>query len=81
MKRKAEFVNGDIEDLTKKSDETYAKLQELEKRLDVLYGNLRKQRGQHREKKHEFHQAPIQEVSFADIAIIKDKKEDKKNGE
>ena len=81
MKRKAEFVDGDIEELTKKSEETYAKLQELEKRLDVLYGNLRKQRGQHREKKHEFHQAPVQEVSFADIAIIKDKKEDKKNGE
>ena len=81
MKRKADFVNGDIEELGKKIEETYSKLQEIEKKLDVLYGGLRKQRGQHREKRHEYHQAPVQEVSFADIAIIKDKKEDKKNGE
>ena len=81
MKRKADFVKGDIEELDKKIEETYAKLQEIEKKLDVLYGGLRKQRGQYREKRHEYHQAPVQEVSFADIAIIKDKKEDKKNGE
>ncbi len=81
MKRKAEFVNSDIEELNKKIVETQTQLQELEKRLDVLYGGLRKRRGQQRDRKpHEHHQPPVQEVSFADIAVIKDKKEDKKSG-
>ncbi|GEM_PF-479056 len=80
MKRKAEFVAGDIIDLNKKIEETNLGLQELEARLDVLYDGLRKQRAPPRQKKQEQHQPhQVQEVSFADIAIIKDKKEDKKN--
>lgn len=77
LKRKAEYVNSDIEDLKKKIEATNQELQELEKRLDVLYSGLRKTRGPPRQRKPEQQTA---EVSFADIAIIKDKKEEKKNG-
>ena len=82
MKRKAEFVQGDIEEMNKKIEETSQKLQELEKRLDVLYGGLRRRRSsQPRQKKQEFHQPQQQEVSFADIAVIKEKKKEaKKDG-
>ena len=84
MKRKAEFVNSDIEEMNKKIEETNVRLQELEKRLDVLYNGLRKQRAPPKQRHHahqEHHQQPQQqEVSFADIAIIKDKKDEKKSG-
>lgn len=79
MKRKAEFVNSDIEDLNKKIEETNVQLQELEKRLDILYGGLRRQRAPPRPRKQEHQPHVVQEVSFADIAVIKDKKEEKKN--
>lgn len=79
MKRKAEFVNGDIEELSKKIEETNAKLQELEKRLDILYGGLRRQRAPQRQRKQEHTPHQQQEVSFADIAVIKEKKDEKKN--
>lgn len=83
LKRKIEFVAGDIESLGKSIEETTKELQELEKRLDVLYTGLRRQRGasQPRQQRPRPVEQKNAEVSFADIAIIKkDKKEDKKNG-
>lgn len=77
LKRKAEFVASDIDDLTKKIESTNLELQELEKRLDVLYNGLRRQRAPPRQRKPQEQKSA--EVSFADIAIIKDKKEDKKS--
>lgn len=78
MRRKAEFVAHDIEELTKQIENTNRELQELERRLDVLYSGLRRSRGMSKPKARP--EQKLQEVSFADIAVIKDKKEDKKNG-
>ncbi len=79
MRRKAEFVAHDIEELTKQIENTNKELQELERRLDVLYSGLRRSRGQ-ANKPRVRQEQKIQEVSFADIAIIKDKKVGKENG-
>ncbi len=78
IKRKAEFVESDILEMQKKIEETNAKLHDLEKRLDVLYGGLRKHRSLTRPRKQEYHQPQVQEVSFADIAVIKEKKKTEK---
>ncbi len=75
-KRKAEFVAGDIEEATKKIEESNASLHEIEKKLDVLYSDLRKQNGLERRKtyKKPVHEVKPAEVSLADIAVIKEKK-------
>jgi len=83
VRRKAEFIEGDITELNKKIEDTSKALDEIEKKLDELYGELRRLNGEGRRQQR----TPIQkkqhveprsvEVSFADIAIIKDKKEDK----
>ncbi len=83
MRRKAEFVEGDITELTKGIEEANKSLEEIEKTLDLLYGELRKINGErrrsteHRERKKQEQPKPV-EVSLADIAIIKGRKNDKK---
>ncbi len=81
IKRKAEFVAGDILELNKKIEEIGTQLQELEGRLDVLYNGLRRQRAPLRPRKQEHHQPQQQEVSFADIAVIKEKKKEEKESD
>ena len=82
MRRKAEFVESDIAELTKGIEAANKSLEEIEKNLDVLYGELRKLNGERmrrsaehhdRERKKQEAPKPV-EVSLADIAIIKGKK-------
>ncbi|MCL5428060.1 MAG: hypothetical protein M1321_02660 [Candidatus Marsarchaeota archaeon] len=82
MRRKAEFVEGDIAELTKGLEESSKSLEGIEKSLDSLYGELRKLNGErmrrsveHRDRERKKQEAPKPvEVSLADIAIIKDRK-------
>ncbi len=86
MKRKAEFVDGDIAELTKGIDGANKALATIESSLDILYGELRKINGErmrrnteHREREHKKQEQPKpMEVSLADIAIIKGKKNSNK---
>ncbi len=82
-RRKAEFLENDINELNKKIEESSKALEEIEKKLDTLYGELRQIGGESRkrapiQKKQHSEPTPI-ETSLYDMAIIKDKKEEKKN--
>ncbi len=84
-KRKAEFIVGDIAELNKNIEDSNKKILEIEKKLDDLYNELRKLSGQQRRSSSTPHkrekqpeQKPI-EISLADIAIIKGKKEQGEN--
>ena len=84
LRKKLEFINKDIEELTKRISEAEAKIKESDKKLDDLYSNLRSISGEARrrqrpERPHQREQPKVQEVSLADIAIIKEKKEDRDN--
>ncbi|MCL4365260.1 MAG: hypothetical protein M1569_00115 [Candidatus Marsarchaeota archaeon] len=84
LRKKLEFIEGDIIELNKRIDEAEARIKVSGKRLDELYSNLRSLTGetkrkskpggkqQHREEHNK------QEISFADIAIMKEKKDEKK---
>ena len=84
LRKKLEFIEGDIIELNKRIDEAEARIKASGKRLDELYSNLRSLTGetkrktspggkqQHREEHKK------QEISFADIAIMKEKKDEKK---
>jgi uncharacterized coiled-coil DUF342 family protein len=75
LKRRAEMLATDIEELNKKIEEKEKLVKESEKKLDELYDNLRGLLGKKKEKRKEKRVAPKpQEISFADVAIIKDKK-------
>ncbi|MEM0148861.1 MAG: hypothetical protein QW346_01185 [Candidatus Micrarchaeaceae archaeon] len=78
LKRRSELIAGDIEELNKKIEELEKKLGDKDHELDELYDKLRsltgyKRQKQKKEKQH-FEKA---EISFADIAIIKDKNAEK----
>jgi hypothetical protein len=81
LRRKEEFIVNDITDLTKKIDESKDAVAQTNKVLDDLYANVRRIQGTQRrtsefkERKHIENKQ--QEISLADIAVIKDKKEDK----
>ncbi len=84
MRRKSEFIDGDIAGLNKTIEERSKALDEIEKKLDLLYGELRRLNGEMRhhsapkpERKKQEQQKPI-EVSLADIAIIKGKKKEER---
>lgn len=84
LRKKLEFIEKDIEQLGKQLTELDAKVKESDGKLDVLYGELRsitgteKRRQQRPEGKRQQREQPKpQEVSLADIAIIKDKKSEK----
>lgn len=87
MKRKIEFVNGDVEELTKQAEEQEKLIDESDKRLDSLYADLRSMTGFKREqKKHrerKFVQKQAEMPSIMDIAVIKDAKnpQNEKNDE
>ncbi len=80
MRRKSEFIEGDIIALNKGVEDAGKGLDEIEKKLDMLYGELRKLNGErarksavHQERKKQEQPKQV-EVSLADIAVIKDKK-------
>ncbi len=82
LRKKLEFINKDIEELTKRISESEVRIKESDKKLDDLYSSLRAISGEARrrqrpERQHQREQPRAQEVSLADIAIIKEKKEDK----
>lgn len=81
LRKKAEFIIKDIAELTKGIEQTTAGINEIEKKLDILYANLRQLSGAERRKrapiKRELHDVKPVEISLADIAVIKDKKEEK----
>ena len=83
LRKKLEFINGDIESLTKRIDESEKKIKESDKRLDELYSRLREMTGEARRRlkpeKKARDQAKPREVSLADIAVIKERKEDKQD--
>lgn len=93
LRKKLEFIDKDIEQLGKQLTELDAKIKESDKALDVLYNEFRaitgagerRQRGErdhnNRDRKQQRDQQKPQEVSLADIAIIKDKKGDKQGKE
>ncbi|MDE1825483.1 MAG: hypothetical protein KGH61_05235 [Candidatus Micrarchaeota archaeon] len=81
QRKKVELIKGDIEDATKALEELEKQILESNKALDNLYNELRSltgYRGERQERKPGERrvsrpQKP-QEISLADIAIIKDKK-------
>jgi uncharacterized coiled-coil protein SlyX len=89
LRKKLEFINNDIEQLGKQLADLDVKIKESDKKLDVLYSemrsmtgaNERRQRNERDGKKQQREQPKPQEVSLADIAIIKDKKQDKQDKE
>ncbi len=82
MHKKVELVTNDIEEASKQIDEVQKKIADSDKVLDDLYGELRRitgyRNGEHRgsrtssERKEGGQKQPA-EISFADIAVIKDK--------
>jgi uncharacterized coiled-coil protein SlyX len=80
LKRRAEMLSEDIEELNKQIEEKEKLVKESEKKLDELYDNLRGLMGKKKQKPKEKRNPPKQqEISLADIAIIKDKTN--KNGD
>lgn len=81
LRKKLEFIDKDIKELTGRIAESEAKIKESDKRLDELYSSLRAMTGEsnkpRQERKQQREQPKAQEISLADIAIIKDKKEGK----
>ncbi len=84
LRKKLEFIEKDIDQLGKQLTELDAKIKESDGRLDILYSELRSITGAERKrqqrpdgKRQQREQPKQQEVSLADIAIIKDKKPDK----
>ena len=78
LRKKLELIDKDIEELTKRITESEAKIKESDKKLDELYSNLRSMTGEVRkrpERKQQREQPKAKEVSLADIAVMKDKKE------
>jgi len=80
LRKKLEFIDKDIEELNKRIVEAEARIKESDKKLDELYSNLRAMSGEARrrqkpDRKQQREQPKPQEISLADIAIIKDKKE------
>jgi hypothetical protein len=74
LKRRAELLSSDIEELNKEIEEKEKLVKESEKKLDDLYDNLRTLLGKKRQKRKERRNPPKQqEISLADVAIIKDK--------
>jgi uncharacterized coiled-coil protein SlyX len=74
LKRRAELLSSDIEELNKEIEEKEKLVKESEKKLDDLYDNLRTLLGKKRQKPKERRNPPKQqEISLADVAIIKDK--------
>jgi len=74
LKRRAELLSSDIEQLNKEIEEKEKLVKESEKKLDDLYDNLRALLGKKKQKPRERRNPPKQqEISLADIAIIKDK--------
>ncbi len=86
LRKKLEFINKDIEDLTKKVDDSEARIKESDGKLDVLYSSLRAMSGeakrrQNPDRKQQRQQPKLQEVSLADIAVMKEKKPEKDDTE
>ncbi len=86
LRKKLEFIDKDIVELTKRIDDSEAKIKESDKRLDDLYSRLRAATGEARMKpKREGNwkrdRQKLQDVSLADIAVMKDKKEGKDDKE
>jgi len=74
LKRRAELLSSDIEQLNKEIEEKEKLVKESEKKLDDLYDNLRALLGKKKQRPKERRNPPKQqEISLADIAIIKDK--------
>jgi len=75
MRKKAESINGIVEELQKKIEEMEKKITDYNKQLDELYYKLREASGnnkQHAAKgKRERREQKPTEISFADIAVIK----------
>ncbi len=82
LRRKAEYIANDIAELTKRIDDTSEQLKGIELKLDDLYSRLRRMNATERRRPGPMVRHPIQEkkpmeISLADIAVIKDRKEDK----
>ncbi|MGC8710119.1 MAG: hypothetical protein ACP5RF_00685 [Candidatus Micrarchaeia archaeon] len=76
LKKRVELIGSDIEDLSKQIEEKEKLIKESEKKLDELYSNLRSTMGRSssRPQRERQRSAPKQqEISLADIAIIKEK--------
>ena len=87
LRKKLEFIDKDIEELTKKITELEGKIKDSDKVLDELFANLRsmkggpRDRGQRPDRKQQRDMPKPQEISLADIAIMKDRKDDKDDRE
>ena len=82
LRKKVDLIVGDIEEITKQIDEQEKKILESNKKLDDLYSNLRSLTGFRGERYNNVEKKASKprknvEISLADIAIMKDKK----NGE
>ncbi len=81
MKKKLNFIVGDIAQLKKEIDEYDKKIEESNKKLDELYGELRSltefkrptRRPERREHEHQ-KEPKAMNISLEDIAVIKKKK-------
>ncbi len=79
LRRKQEYIVSDIAELTKRIAEAEAALGEAEKKLSEIYASYRKKQDwEPRRKEERKHTEPRHdEISLADMAIIKDRKEEK----
>jgi uncharacterized coiled-coil DUF342 family protein len=83
LKRKVEYVNGDIQALTTEIAGIEKQIDEVDRKLDELYSELRYLTGQERRRQRQQERKtpepkPV-EISFADIAVIKDSKGSKRS--
>ncbi len=85
LRRKVEYIDGDIVELTKSIEQIEASIAEVDKRLDVLYSELRRMTGEARRQRPRQERIPSEprrvEVSLADIAVIKDNKQRRSDGD
>lgn len=88
LRKKAEYLNSDIDSLGKRLTELETAIKESDKRLDVYYTNLRRLTGEDKNRNRgKFDKQGVKkeqkniEVSLADIAVIKESKKEKSEDE
>ncbi len=84
LRKKLEFIENDIVELNKRVEEAEARIKASDRKLDELYSNLRSMTGEAAKRKAKQEHRPhkddhkSKDISFADIAVMKEKKDEKK---
>ncbi len=83
LRKKLEFIENDIIELNKRIEEAEARIKDSDKKLDGLYSNLRSLTGEakrkpRQEKKQQHREERKGEINLADIAVMKENKDEEK---